>query len=143
MGEMREIFLTHGFMLTKSDLREIGKVVQTSIAQQVGKIVDLSIAQAIEELVNPQFDQVWKEFSTLKSDLTGKMDSIDNRLTRVESQMVTKTYLDDKLADLRADLLGIDKKQEERMYATENILEEKQVFSPDDVAYLHRFDSFK
>lgn len=122
-------------MLTKSDLQQISQIVQTSIAQQVGKIVDLSIAQAIEELINPQFDEVWKEFESLKSRLSG-MDSRFN-------QMVTKDYLDDKLADLRADLMGIDKKQEQRMIATERLLEEKQVFSPDDLAYLHGFDSFK
>lgn len=119
-------------MLTKSDLQQISKVVQTSIAQQVGKIVDLSIAQAIEELINPQFDEMWKEF-----------DSAKTRMSNIESQMVTKTYLDDKLADLRADLMGIDKQQEQRMIATEHLLEEKQVFSPNDVAYLHGFDIFK
>lgn len=115
-------------MLTKNDLQQISKVVQTAIQATV----PIYIAQAIEELVNPQFDEVWKEFEDLKS-----------KISNMGSQMVTKTYLDDKLEDLRADLMGIDKQQEQRMIATEHLLEEKQIFSPNDVAYLHGFDSFK
>ncbi len=45
-----------------------------------------------------------EEFNKELGVVKGELNKIDNRLTRVESQMVTKEYLDDKLSDLRGDL---------------------------------------
>jgi predicted nuclease with TOPRIM domain len=44
----------------------------------------------------------------------GKMDRIEHRLTKVETTMVTKGYLDDKLADLKSDLMHYTDKQIEK-----------------------------
>ena len=38
--------------------------------------------------------------------LEGRMGLLEGRIGSIESQMVTKDYLDDKLADLRGDLVG-------------------------------------
>ncbi|MCE9585880.1 hypothetical protein K8R04_01005 [Candidatus Uhrbacteria bacterium] len=43
--------------------------------------------------------------------LDGRMGGVENRLTRVEAGMVTKGYLDDKLADLRSDIVRYTKKE--------------------------------
>ncbi|HJN85071.1 MAG TPA: hypothetical protein QF873_01985 [Patescibacteria group bacterium] len=43
--------------------------------------------------------------------IDGRADGVDGRLNCIESQMVTKSYLDDKLADLRGDLVQmVDRK---------------------------------
>ena len=39
---------------------------------------------------------------------------VDKRLTRIESIMVTKDYLDDKLADLKGDVIAVIKGDRER-----------------------------
>ena len=44
-------------------------------------------------------------------DLTNTVESMNTRLTRVESTMVTKSYLDDKLADLRGDVVVMIKNE--------------------------------
>lgn len=41
-------------------------------------------------------------------------DGVDKRLSRVESTMVTKDYLDDKLADLKGDIVTVIKGDRER-----------------------------
>lgn len=44
--------------------------------------------------------------------IDGRLDGIDGRLTKVEATMVTKDYLDDKLSDLRGDLVVLMRKED-------------------------------
>ena len=82
---VQELFLKPIVMLTKEDLKQISQL----IYQNVGQI--------IEEHVNPQFDKVWEKFDNVDE----RFDSINDRLNRIEATMVTKDYLDEKLANLR------------------------------------------
>ncbi len=96
-------------MLTKEDLKQIGEVVDQKLDKRfeehdkkldakfakfeeriVPRIVDEVVGQVgemIEENVLPQIETV----------RTG-LESVNTRLTRVEATMVTKDYLDEKLA---------------------------------------------
>jgi len=62
-----------------------------------GEIDDLVMA------VKSGFDGVDKRFD--KVDV--RIDKIDKRLIHTEAMMVTKDYLDDKLADLKGDVIAI------------------------------------
>ncbi len=62
-------------------------------------------------------EEILEAIATFSGQIDQKFDKIDQRLGRVESDigsikatMVTKDYLDDKLADLRGDLIGIDRR---------------------------------
>jgi hypothetical protein len=83
-------------MLTKEDL------------QQISQLIYRNVGQIIEEQINPQFDQVWERFDHVDE----RLDRVEIRMGAVESTMVTKDYLDDKLADLRGDLIIIDRKED-------------------------------
>ena len=48
------------------------------------------------------------------NDVDKKFEMVDKRLTRIESIMVTKDYLDDKLADLKGDVIAVIKGDRER-----------------------------
>jgi len=63
-------------MLTDKDIKRIG--------EEMGKV--------LEQNVMPQFEFMHEKF-----------EDLDGRLTKVEATMVTKDYLDDKLADLRGE----------------------------------------
>ena len=63
-------------MLSEKDIRRIG--------EEVGRV--------LEQNVTPQFDAIHEEIGGIKT-----------RLTKVEATMVTKDYLDEKLADLRGE----------------------------------------
>lgn len=69
-------------------------------------------------VMREDFEDVKSDVSVLKSDVstlkTVVLD-LDKRLTRVEATMVTKSYLDDKLADLKGDLIEKMRKQESRI----------------------------
>lgn len=84
------LFFMHMDMLTDQDIKRIG--------EEVGKV--------LEENVMPQFEYMHKQFDSIDR----RFDSIDKRLGLVEgrmnSVMVTKSYLDDKLADLRGEFFS-------------------------------------
>jgi hypothetical protein len=64
----------------------------------------------ILEALNAFASSVDNRFDCLET----RMDKIELRLTKVETTMVTKGYLDDKLADLKSDLMHYTDKQIEK-----------------------------
>lgn len=58
-----------------------------------------------------------------------KFEKIDKRLTKVEALMVTKDYLDDKLSDLRGDLVVLLRKEDTKLSKLTKILADKKVIS--------------
>lgn len=123
-------------MLTKEDLRQ----------------VSLLIAQAIEDYINPQFDKVWERFDGVDKRFDGvdkrldgsdeRMDGMNDRLNRIEATMVTKNYLDEKLADLRGDLIEIDRKEEQKMDGLVSVLVHNKTVSPRQARSLDQFNVF-
>jgi hypothetical protein len=74
--------------------------------------------------------------------IDGRVDGIDVRLTRVESQMVTKAYLDDKLIDLKADLTVVMRKEDHKLEALTRLLASKKVISEDDANNILSLEPF-
>lgn len=94
-------------MLTKEDLKQIGtlltdnnKVLKAEIVASEGRIIE-GVGEMIEQNVLPEIEKV-----------RVRVESIDARLTKVETTMVTKDYLDEKLANTRGDLVAYDRKLE-------------------------------
>lgn len=61
----------------------------------------LEAIHAFAEQVDARFQQVDQRFQ-----------GIDRRLDRMDSRMVDKSYLDDKLNDLRGDLVALTRKED-------------------------------
>lgn len=57
----------------------------------------------------------------------------DERLDRIEATMVTKDYLDDKLSDLKGDLVVLMRKEDAKLKALIEILQRRNVISGEDV----------
>lgn len=87
--------------------------------------------QDVLEAMADYAEQTEKQFKDIKTDITS-----------IKSQMVTKSYLDDKLADLRGDLTLLIRKEDTKLKATVNILEEKRVFSKDDTKKIFSMEPF-
>ena len=75
-----------------------------------------------------------------------KFVKVDERLDKIKSTMVTKDYLDDKLADLRGDLVVLMRKEDTKMIKLVEILkrraiiteaEEKEILSMEQFAKLY------
>ncbi len=67
----------------------------------------------------------------LKADLAQMASKAD--LRRIEATMVTKDYLDDKLADLKGDLIVKLRKTNEKLDFIVSLLRAHAVFSDDDL----------
>lgn len=86
----------------------------SAIQQNGGQIEKLSVG--VKEgfaYVNQRVDEVLEilEFHDQRFEkIESKIDKLESQMSSVRSQMVTKSYLDDKLADLRADLVLLARK---------------------------------
>lgn len=98
---------------------------ETTLDDVLGAVNDFSTK------VDERFDKVDERF-----------DKIEGRLTRVEAQMVTKSYLDDKLADLKGDLIVLMRKEDTKLKALVDILAEKKVLTDEDKKRIFTMEPF-
>ncbi len=82
------------------------------------------------EKVEEKFEKVEERFEKVEE----RFERVDERLNRIENQMVTKDYLDDKIEDLRGDLILKLKKEDEKFNLLVEVLLDKKVVSKKDVA---------
>ena len=55
-------------------------------------------------MIKEQFEEVGKKF-----------EEVNGRLGKIESNMLTKDYLDERLADLRGDLVVLTRKEDNKL----------------------------
>lgn len=102
--------------------------------------------------VDGRFDELRGELTGVKGEVTGikgeikglkgEVHGMEKRLARVESLMVTKDYLDDKLADMRGDIVGLVRKEYNKTERLVGILEEDRVISTGRAAEIRSFEVF-
>ncbi len=98
-----------------------------------------TVDQKIDRLaiaVKEGFDAVDKRFVGIDGRLDGidgRLDALEQKTTRIEATMVTKSYLDEKLADLKGDLIVKMRKLEGGMLLFASVLRERKVLSDADV----------
>ena len=80
------------------------------------------------EAVNEASTKTEKRFQGIDT----RLDGIDGRLDKIESTMVTKDFLEDKLADLKGDII-VELRSEDRKLATlVEVLRTRQVITEAD-----------
>ncbi len=75
--------------------------------------------------VNNFANKVDKRFDKVEA----RLDSLDKRTGHLENQMVTKDYLDNKLADLRGDLVVAVRREDEKVDTLVGKLQEEDSLS--------------
>jgi hypothetical protein len=86
-----------------------------------------------------------QDIKELKTDVAGlKTDvaRLQTDVTRIDATMVTKDYLDRKLADLRADFGGMIRKEDSKIDAVVDKLEEKKVIESNESTDLKIMGAF-
>ena len=109
-------------MLEEKDIKKIG--------EEVGKI--------IEDNINPQFESVYGQLEKIG----GRLDGVEGRLGRIEATMVTKSYLDDKLADLEGNLISKLRKEDEKVNRLIEVLKNKSLLTTEDIQQFKEFQIF-
>jgi chromosome segregation ATPase len=70
-----------------------------------------------------RFDKLEERFNKLES----RFDKLEERVVRIEATMVTKEYLDDKLADLRGDIVLLVRKEDKKLGAVVQELVDQKI----------------
>ena len=83
-----------------------------------------------------------KNIETVIGDIKAEMGGVKTEMTSIKSQMVTKSYLDDKLADLRGDLVVLTRKEDTKLKTLVEILADKKVLSQDETKKIFSMEPF-
>src|SRR3990167_3250475 len=81
-------------MLGQNDLQQIQEIVQDSEKRVTSNIIS-AVGEMVEQQILPRLDQLEQELGRLSREV----DILRRDITHLDSQMVTKEYLDKKLAD--------------------------------------------
>lgn len=87
------------------------------------------VLEAVQDAIQTLTIHMDERFSKIDDRFT----KMDERLTKIENAMVTKDYLDEKLVDLRADIVGFFRKENQRTNLIVDKLQEKNVLTGHDV----------
>ncbi|MBU4332430.1 hypothetical protein KKD19_01565 [Patescibacteria group bacterium] len=97
--------------------------------KQIKGIFDESFEDGVIKYIKPSFDDVYKKIDHVEQRLEKKIDHVEQRLEKkidhVDNQMVTKDYLDEKLADLKGDTVVRDRKIDEKALIANRALRRK------------------
>lgn len=78
----------------------------------------------------------------IEQNIIPKFDEIRGQLNKIEATMVTKSYLDDTLADLEGNLIVKLRKEDAKMNPLTEVLKNKSVLNEDDIKIFDEFQIF-
>jgi len=85
------------------------------------------------------------EFNGLRGEfngLRGEFNGLVGEVQKIKAEMVTKDYLDDKLADLRGDLVVLTRKEDGKVKELVKILQSKKVLNKSEVKRIFSMPPF-
>lgn len=92
-------------MLTQEDLGQLRGLIREEVSSALTSFDFAQFRPLIREEVRQEVDgAISRDVSPVFQAIFGRFDEMDVRFRRIEAVMVTKDYLDDKLADLRGDM---------------------------------------
>ncbi|MCK5509998.1 hypothetical protein KAI65_00435 [Candidatus Parcubacteria bacterium] len=111
------------------------------------KILEAISALSID---NKEILEAMNAFSTETdkgfSGIDGRLDGIDGRIDKIENTMVTKYYLndklDEKLADLRGDLVVLVRKEDSKMKKLVDILKKRDLLNDNEFNEIMSIEPF-
>lgn len=78
----------------------------------------------------------------LEKKLSNRIDSLETKVDSLATRMVTKEYLDDKLADLRGDLVVLTRKEDGKLRLLVEKLHQRQILSDADKQEIFKMEPF-
>lgn len=82
------------------------------------------------------------ELKLVKDNLDGFKTEVRQEFASIRNVMVTKDYLDIKLADLRGDLVLLTRKEDTKVKHLVNILKNKKVITKNEAEQVFRMEPF-
>jgi chaperonin cofactor prefoldin len=118
-------------MLTQEDLKNIGI--------ELSKVIEQNVAPALEQMATKE--EV-KELGDRVGRIENQVGNLENQVNHIENQMVTKDYLDEKLADFRGDLNVMMRKGDAKLLRLIQFLKEKAILNDSQVQELFSMEPF-
>ena len=94
------------------------------------------VKQVIHEELVEEFGRLWEK------NLEPALINISQEISSVKNQMVTKSYLDDKLADLEGGLIAKLRKEDEKVNRLVEIMMQKKLLTENEVRQLSELQVF-
>ncbi|MFH1089606.1 MAG: hypothetical protein V1716_04245 [Candidatus Uhrbacteria bacterium] len=146
-----------GKQLTKQDLfevinksnQELHEVINSS-SQDILEAINDSFSEFEGKIVT-KFNSIDQKFNSIEQRLNSidrRFDSIEQRmatkadLAAMETRLVTKSYLDDKLSTLRGDLLEVIQKEDHKLGSLVNKLANHKVLPVKEVREILAMEPF-
>ena len=105
------------------------------------QLIGVELGKVLEHNIMPQLDMIHEDIKGIKTEITemkGEIGGIKSDIIGIKSSMVTKSYLDDKLADLKSDLIGYDRRLEHKTDALIGTLADHRTLTPSDLERLEQ-----
>lgn len=87
-------------------------------------------------------DEILEAIGHFSNETEKRFMGVEKRLDRVEGDMVTKSYLDEKLFYLKGDLITLTRKEDAKLAKLVDILENKNVITHDDAGNVLALEPF-
>ncbi len=71
-----------------------------------------------------------------------RLGGLETRVGGIENKMVTKDYLDEKLYDLRGDLISLTRKEDAKLGTLVRILEKRKVINQNEARQIRELETF-
>ncbi len=98
----------------------------------------IEVLQGFSERMDQRFNEHDKRFDQIDQ----RFDRLEARVGIVEDSMVTKDYLDERLADLRGDLVVLVRKEDRKLGALVDALVERHVLDSQTGARILSLEPF-
>ena len=98
----------------------------------------LEAVSGLSTNIDERFEGIDKHFEGIDK----RLSHLEKDMTQVKATMVTKNYLDDKLYDLRGDLVVLMRKEDRKMVSLIEVLRTRKVISDEDAKSILAMELF-
>lgn len=118
---------------TKTELKTVEAELRTEFDEKIEMIL-LTVKEGFDETASKaELAVVKTDLAVVKTDLA----TVRSELRTVQATMVTKNYLDEKLANLKSDLIRIIRTLDSKIEYLISVLENRKIISGDEVKHMH------
>jgi hypothetical protein len=102
------------------------------------EVIETQAKTSLETAAN----EILSAVNKFADDTEKRFDSLEKRMDKAESLMVTKDYLDDKLGDLKGDIIVTIRKEDVKVRKLIEILQKKNMLSGPEVKEILSMEPF-
>lgn len=87
-------------------------------------------------------NEILEAIGEFSSKVDERFVSIEDRLSKIESSMVTKDYLDDRLLNMKGDMVVMMRKEDEKVKTLVQILKQKNLLNDSEAKLILALEPF-